>query len=484
MARDTSDLPSVWPRLAPFAGAAGLAFLLTGLTAHVDGAEFAAAVALTLLVVAIGLLAPWQQLPSAVRVVPPLLILLSVLLLRDSAGGIASGVSVVALLPVFWVALHGSNRQLAVVLAATAAFFVLPTVLIGGAAYPSSGYRTAALFLAMGAIVGFTVQRLVQEAQRSNRRIRHHADDLQRVAAISRRIAMSHDARAEVCEAARELSHASFAFLLEPDGQDGLISTAMAGLHTPPTAAPPAGERPPSLTAFATRRPVFIAHADSDVAIDRALWMLHGRPASMLFEPVLRDGRAVGVLVLGWAELVDADREPAIVSLLASEASIAIERGDLVEQLTGQASTDALTGALNRRAWDARLAHGFDGATAPLCIAILDLDKFKAFNDAHGHQRGDQLLREATAAWSAVMRPGDVLARYGGEEFAVLLPDCTRRDATAVIDRMRDATPGQQTCSAGISQWDGHESPLALVGRADASLYAAKAAGRDRSVSV
>jgi diguanylate cyclase (GGDEF)-like protein len=76
---------------------------------------------------------------------------------------------------------------------------------------------------------------------------------------------------------------------------------------------------------------------------------------------------------------------------------------------------------------------------------------------------------------------GDVLARYGGEEFAVLLPARDLRHAKLIVDRPRAAMPAEQTCSAGIAEWDGRESPEAVIRRADEALYAAKAAGRDRT---
>jgi diguanylate cyclase (GGDEF)-like protein len=428
---------------------------------------------------------PWERLPLGVRAVPPLVFLLSAAVLRDSAGGVASGVGVLALLPVFWVALYGRKRELAIVVVGVAVYYLVPSLLIGGIAYPASGYRTTVLFVAVSAIVGLTVQRLVQDGRSSALEIAHHSRDLQRVAEISRMIATSTDARAEVCEAARELGDASFALLLEPDGDGGLISTAMAGLDIPPIASPPVQERPTSRTAFGTRRSIFIARAENDRSINQALWATLGRPRSMLLEPVLRGEAAVGVLVLGWAEPVSGERQGRIISLVAGEAAIAIERADLVEQLTGLATTDVLTGVLNRRGWDDQLGRVLaDPARDTFCVAMLDLDNFKAFNDSHGHQRGDRLLRAATAAWRDALRPGDILARHGGEEFAVLLPHCRTADATAVIERLRAVTPGEETCSAGIAESQRRESPLALMQRADEALYAAKSAGRDRSVAV
>ena len=136
--------------------------------------------------------------------------------------------------------------------------------------------------------------------------------------------------------------------------------------------------------------------------------------------------------------------------------------------------------------------HGRRGSTprsapqqrggAPLCVAVFDLDHFKAYNDGHGHPAGDALLAAAATAWRRELRPTDVLARYGGEEFAAVLPACSLADAHVVVERIRAATPHGQTVSAGIAQWNGTEDAPSLVARADAALYAAKAAGRDRAL--
>jgi diguanylate cyclase (GGDEF)-like protein len=471
-------------RLAPFAAAAILGFALVGLTARPDPGRFAAAAATCAGVVALTALVPWARLPRDFRMLPPLLFLLSAWLLRDAGGGTAAGVGALALLPVFWSALHGTRRELMVVLAGVAAYYALPILLVGGAAYPAYGYRTGALFLAISGIVGLTVQHLVAQVRGHVEDLERHRADFQRVAEASRRMATSADARADVCRAACDVSGATFVALLEPDGTGGLVSTAMAGLEARPIVSAPAAERPPTLQAFHGGKAVFIADAATHEPFNRELWREHGSPASMLFQPVQHGDRAAGVLLVGWAERVVDARRPAIVSLLAEEAAIAIERVDVVEELAGLAATDALTGAPNRRAWDAHLDHASRAAAGrPFAVAMLDLDHFKAFNDAHGHQAGDRLLKEAAAAWRAALRPGDVLARYGGEEFALLLHDCDLRLAQAITERLRAATPGRETCSAGVARWDGAESVDALVGRADRALYAAKAAGRDRTVA-
>ncbi|MET0426200.1 MAG: diguanylate cyclase [Actinoplanes sp.] len=144
---------------------------------------------------------------------------------------------------------------------------------------------------------------------------------------------------------------------------------------------------------------------------------------------------------------------------------------------------DELTGLPNRRAWTDTLPRTLEQARAdgtPVIVGMIDLDHFKKFNDTYGHPAGDRLLEEAAAAWSSQLRRTDVLARYGGEEFIVLLPASSLVDATAVVERLRGATPLDQTFSAGLALWDGVETSESLIARADTALYAAKSAGRDR----
>lgn len=162
-------------------------------------------------------------------------------------------------------------------------------------------------------------------------------------------------------------------------------------------------------------------------------------------------------------------------------------RAELVRQLAELARVDGLTGVVNRRAWDEELARGLERARRsgkPCSVGIIDLDHFKRFNDTHGHQRGDALLRTAAQAFAARLRNDDLIARYGGEEFAVLLHGCDLENAMRLFDRLQGMLPAGQTFSAGLTASEGREDGQAVVARADAALYRAKDLGRNRTVAM
>jgi diguanylate cyclase (GGDEF)-like protein/PAS domain S-box-containing protein len=165
---------------------------------------------------------------------------------------------------------------------------------------------------------------------------------------------------------------------------------------------------------------------------------------------------------------------------------LAAEREELLEEVASQARSDALTGLPNRRALDDMLPREMARARrsdSSLCLAIVDLDHFKVFNDTHGHLAGDAFLRECAVAWDSELRGEDMLVRFGGEEFLVVLPDCGFGLAEEIVERLRLATPRQRTCSAGLAVWDPTETAESLIARADAALYEAKSEGRDRLVA-
>ena len=153
-----------------------------------------------------------------------------------------------------------------------------------------------------------------------------------------------------------------------------------------------------------------------------------------------------------------------------------------VSRLQHEVRTDALTSLANRRGLVERLEEDMARARRsfrPLSVAMLDLDRFKEYNDTFGHVAGDRLLQVYAQLLSTVVRVPDTVARYGGDEFCVVLPDTDLEGATDIVDRMHRAIDGaeldgQVVFSAGVARWDGSEDASALIERADQALYRTK----------
>jgi diguanylate cyclase (GGDEF)-like protein len=193
----------------------------------------------------------------------------------------------------------------------------------------------------------------------------------------------------------------------------------------------------------------------------------------------------MAVLIVGFYESIP--RTPAlaldIVELVAAEIGAAIDRADLVALLATQARTDPLTGAANRRSWDEEMDRELARARRtgdPLTVALIDIDHFKDYNDTHGHDAGDVLLRDLVTAIRAELRTGDVIARWGGEEFTLALPGCDLQQAQTIASRLLRVVPSGQTVSIGLTQARTQDTPRALIERADRALYAAKDGGRNQ----
>jgi diguanylate cyclase (GGDEF)-like protein len=150
------------------------------------------------------------------------------------------------------------------------------------------------------------------------------------------------------------------------------------------------------------------------------------------------------------------------------------------------AVTDELTGLPNRRQWDEHLPRELGRSLRydePICVAMLDLDNFDEYTDAHGHQAGDRLLKEVCAAWRTAVRPYDLLARHGSEGFGLILHGCPLDEAVGILERMRSLTPAEASCSVGVAEWDRNEDPPHLVDRAEQALDDAKRGGRNQAVA-
>lgn len=158
-------------RVAPFAGLALLAFALAPLPPEASAADLLAAQALTAAIFAAVAFVPWARFPRLLEVLPPLFYVVVVALIREAEGGASSGVSPLVLIPLMWVALYGTRAQLALVIAAIGALFVVPVIFFDSGRYPATEWERAILWTAASLIVGFTVQALVQRIREQARRL-------------------------------------------------------------------------------------------------------------------------------------------------------------------------------------------------------------------------------------------------------------------------------------------------------------------------
>lgn len=226
---------------------------------------------------------------------------------------------------------------------------------------------------------------------------------------------------------------------------------------------------------------------------------------------ILLAAGAIAALVLMLAQRRTRSLERRNQSLESKVAARTLELEAANARLENLARLDGLTGVPNRRRLDEYLAQSWDRAqknSEPLALLVIDADHFKQYNDQHGHQAGDELLRAIAATLSACLgtyvgtsvsaspitspsaspgRPDDLLARYGGEEFVVVLPNATPDFAKTLAEAMRNAvenTIKHTTISIGVSAYQpsataGIHSAAQLLSRADGALYAAKDAGRN-----
>ncbi|MCC6830466.1 MAG: diguanylate cyclase [Thermoleophilia bacterium] len=211
-----------------------------------------------------------------------------------------------------------------------------------------------------------------------------------------------------------------------------------------------------------------------------------------LAAPVTVQGRVWGALVVGMRERTEVSEQlERLLARMSELASTGVARAEASAELTFRAERDPLTGIANRAVFDDRIADAAArGQRVALCL--VDIDHFKAVNDTHGHDAGDEVLRRVAGRLQEAARRGDLVARVGGEEFAWLMPATSLDDAVRAADRARMLIAGTTidpvgsvTVSAGLAAAEaGHWSPSELFRTSDRALYAAKRSGRDRVVGL
>jgi len=217
---------------------------------------------------------------------------------------------------------------------------------------------------------------------------------------------------------------------------------------------------------------------------------------SAIVAPISVRGQSLGAIAI-YSIKKDrfTDQDEVLLMTIGSQVGVAVENAQLYEKTLELAQKDGLTGLANRRFFMETLKKEVaraDRYSTPFSILMLDIDKFKRFNDSYGHPKGDELLREFATMVNNSVRTTDTPGRYGGEEFVVILPNTQLKGAIVIAERIRIAmeglkipVPGESqfastTVSIGIAELTTGETDEKILSAADAALYRAKEGGRNR----
>ena len=245
-----------------------------------------------------------------------------------------------------------------------------------------------------------------------------------------------------------------------------------------------------------TRQSVVAAEAKAE-----PIWT-HGDASasggSYVASPIFIDDEPTGFLIIGSVKSGHfAQKHAEQLGALANQAAVAIDKSRLHERLRQLATTDVLTGLLNRRGFAHLAEHVIANARRsgrPTAVAVVDVDHFKLVNDRYGHTVGDKVLGAVAACCLSHVRSIDVVARFGGDEFVILLPESDGQAANIIAERIRRVMSDSPTLSfddtrvnvsvcVGVASQLGPDTNLdVLLSAADNALYAAKEAGRNRVV--
>jgi diguanylate cyclase len=265
-------------------------------------------------------------------------------------------------------------------------------------------------------------------------------------------------------------------------------SKPVASAKKPPPKRPTAPNRSVERVAQANRR---VAELAQGVATDVGDHTAKMRAISADLAGVDREASGTNAAVLTAMDKILAANTELQQRLELAEKQLAAQAAE-IKAHESEARTDSLTGLSNRRAFDDELKRRLNESArkgTSVTLVLLDIDFFKKFNDTHGHQVGDEVLRQVANTLRKQAREMDLPCRYGGEEFAVILPATDVAGACVVAERIRKAVEAtgiaadgktlQVTCSLGLSQVQPGDDPAKIIRRADDALYKSKKEGRN-----
>lgn len=382
-----------------------------------------------------------------------------VVLVRDAGGGQVSGLAVLVLVPVLWLAITGSKRELYVATFLAGATILGPVLLVGAPRYPVEDWRRALVLVAIAVVLGRVVQRIVMRMERETRAARAATEQSERL----------------FLDAPHGVA------VLDTTGRIEFVNAALCGI---------VGLPPDELEGVWLSE---LGPPGDDAITDHLARIFEDVSRSSASDCVLRDYRGQDIHVGLSSRLLHrpGSNEPDIVLVNIVDVS---ERRRYQDRLAHLVDHDVLTGLANRRRFDAELQRHLErcrryGATG--AVLLLDLDNFKQVNDTLGHNAGDQLLVTVGGILRRTVRDTDVVARLGGDEFALLLTDgdqgAAERVGRDVVERVRelastlDGVRRRVTASVGaVTFVSASEHATDILALADMTMYDAKEAGRNQ----
>lgn len=380
-------------------------------------------------------------------------------IVREAGGGASSGLSALLFVPILWVAITGTRRELYVASLLAGATILGPVLVIGTPHYPVEDWRRALIIVAITALLGRVVQRIVTRLERETR--------------------AAHAAAEQSEQFFLDAPHG--VVVLDITGRIQFVNAAVCGI---------VGLPPDELEGM---RLMELAPPGDAAIGDHLARVEENASRSSASDCVLRDYRGQDIHVALSSRLLcrPGSAEPDIVLVNIVDVS---ERRRYQDRLAHLVDHDVLTGLANRRRFDSELQRHLErcrryGDTG--AVLLLDLDNFKQVNDSLGHNAGDQLLVTIGGLLRRAVRDTDVVARLGGDEFAVLLTDggqdAAVRVGETIVDVVRDhaatldGVRRRVTASVGAVTFQAaSEHATDILALADMTMYDAKEAGRNQ----